>query len=588
MPQLQQPKTGAICHREGTIDVINAITGENAGPQTISVAFSSEMPVERSFGYEILSHDAGAVDLSRLNDGAPLLLGHEAEDQIGVVESATIDADRVGRAVVRFSRASEAQEIWQDVVDGIRRKVSVGYVVTEYQAGATPGQFIATRWQPLEISIVSIPADNSVGVGRNLLTPTPEEVKIMTEEKTPAVDVAAIRADALKVEQSRVADITKTAKRYGLLDMAADFVADGKSADEFHRAALEALSTRTAATPAAMPATHLDMSQREVKQYSMMRAIRALSSGSWKGAELEKEASLAVAEKLGRDARGFFVPWEVQTRAQNTGTLTAGGALVATNTLTGSFIELLRAKSVVVGLGAQMLSGLVGNVDIPKQTGASTAYWVGEDGSATDSEATFGTVQLSPRTIANAVPITRRMLMQTDMSVDALITADIANVMALAVDLAILEGNGVNKPLGIVSTTGVNTQSVASAGAPTWAELVGFESAVDTDNALVGNLAYVTTPAVKGTLKTTKKDSGSGIFLLDGGVANGYQVATTTQLTTNRIIFGNFADVIIANWGVLDIMQDMSTKAASGGVVIRAFQDLDAAVRHAESFCINA
>jgi HK97 family phage major capsid protein len=234
-----------------------------------------------------------------------------------------------------------------------------------------------------------------------------------------------------------------------------------------------------------------------------------------------------------------------------------------------------------------MLSGLVGNVDIPKQTGSSTAYWVGEDGSATDSEVAFGTVQLSPRTIANAVPITRRMLMQTDMSVDALITADIANVMALAIDLAILEGNGVNKPLGIVSTTGVNTQSVASAGAPTWAELVGFESSVDTDNALVGNLAYVTTPAVKGTLKTTKKDSGSGIFLLDGGVANGYRVATTTQLTTNRIIFGNFADVIIANWGVLDIMQDLSTKAASGGVVIRAFQDLDAAVRHAESFCIN-
>lgn len=582
---MPNPNTGAICHRDG---IINAITGNDGGSRTISVAFSSELPVQRAFGYEILSHADGAVDLSRLLDGAPLLLNHEAEDQIGVVESATIDADRVGRAVVRFSRSDEAGDIWNDVIDGIRRKISVGYIVTEYQAGANPGEFIASRWQPIEISLVSIPADNTVGVGRSLTQPV-EVIQMTDEAKTPAVDVAAIRADALKTEQTRVADITKTAKRYGLLDMAADFVAEGKSADDFNRAALEEMASRSKASAAAsVPATHLDLSQRELKQYSLMRAIRAMASGNWKDAGLEREASLAVSEKLGRDARGFFVPWDVQTRAQNTGTLTAGGALVATNTLTGSFIDLLRAKSVVVGLGASMLSGLVGNVDIPKQTGASTAYWIGEDGSATDSEATFGTVQLAPRTIANAVPITRRMMMQTDMSVDALITADIANVMALAVDLALLEGNGVNKPLGIVSTTGVNTQSVSSAGAPTWAELVAFETAIDSDNALVGNLAYITTPAVKGNLKVTKKDSGSGIFLLDGGVANGYQVATTTQLTANRIIFGNFADLIIANWGVLEIMEDRASKVASAAIVIRAFQDLDAAVRHPESFCINA
>lgn len=595
-----KPETGILQSREVIIHNIKdeEVDDVSNSPRTITLAFSSEEPVERHFGMEILSHDISAVDLSRLNDGAPLLLNHELEDQIGVVESATIDSDKVGRAVVRFSRSEMATEILNDVMDKIRRKVSVGYIVTEYTAGNNAGEYIATKWQPLEISIVSVPADNSVGVGRsissnnNLLKKgNTNMIKNQVENTEEKIDVVSIREMAAKEareqEMNRVSEINKIAQRHGLTDMAIDFVNSGKTASDFSSAALEEIASR-AKSQKTVPVTHLDMSKKEVKQYSLLKAIRAMASDNWKGAELEYEASLAVAEKLGRDARGIYIPWDIQIRAQNTGTAAAGGALINTATLTSSFIDLLRAKSIVTTLGANMLPGLVGNVDIPKQTGASTAYWVAEDGAPTESELTFGTVSLRPKTVANAVPITRRMLMQTDMSVDSLITNDIAAAMALAIDLAILEGNGVNKPLGIVGTSGVNTQTITTAGSPTWAELVGFESAIDTDNALVGNLAYITTPSVRGTLKTTKKDSGSGIFLLDGGLANGYPVVTTTQITANRIIFGNFADVVIANWGVLDIQKDTATKATTGGLVIRAFQDVDAVVRNAASFCINA
>lgn len=568
------------------LNVIAEVAPINKEERTVRVAFSSEKPVARWFGNEVLSHDVDDVDLTRLLAGAPVLVNHNMDDQVGVIESAQIDPDRVGRAVLRFGNSQRASEVFQDVIDGIRQKISFMYSVGEYsQSEDDPETFIGRKWTPAEISVVSVPADISVGVGRSLeIKETKQESITMTvEDKQPQIDVDAVRGEAVKAEQKRVADILAVGKRYNLTDQAVDFASTGKSVDEFREIAMEEMSKRQ---PEA-PKSELDMSEKEVKSYSLMRAINALISNDWSQAGLEREASIAVADNLGKNARGFYVPFDVQTRAQNTQTLTAGGALVGTDHLGGSFIDLLRANSVVMGLGANMITAQ-GNIDIPKQTSASTAYWVGEGQNVTDSEATFGTVQLSPRTVGVAVPITRRMQLQSDPSIDALISNDIARVMSLAIDDAILEGDGVNKPLGITGVTGVATSTIASAGAPTWAELVEFETDVDTSNALTGNLAYVTTPAVKGTLKITTKDSGSGLFLLDGGLANGYPVATTSQLTANRIIFGNFSDVIVANFGILDIMQDKSTNVASGGTVIRAFQDLDSAVRHAESFCINA
>jgi len=585
---MKNPDIGAVQHRDG---VINAILGNDEITRLVQLAFSSEAPVERSYGIEILDHSPEAVDMSRLLDGAPLLLGHDPDNQIGVVESARIDSDRVGRATVKLSRSAKGAEIFQDIVDGIRTKVSVGYIVSEYRPGDVPGVYIASRWQPFEVSLVSIPADASVGVGRSQINLPKEAAMPTPETETPAVDTASIRAsafeDARKEELARVAGIAQSAKRHGLQDLGQDFIAGGKSVAEFVAAALEEVSARSR-EQRAVPATALGMERREVERYSIMKAIRALTSGDWSKAPLEKAASIAVADNLGKEARGFYVPWEIQTRAQNTSTIPAGGALVDTTYLGGSFIQMLRARSVIVGLGARYLTGLTGNVTIPKQTGGSTTYWVGEDEAASDSELTFGLLQMRPRTLAAAVPITRQMMLQGDPSMDSLVTTDISIGMALAMDIALLEGDGFAKPLGITNTAGINTQSVSSAGNPTWAELVGFETKIDSDNALMGSIAYVTTPSVRGALKVTAKDSGSGIFLLDGGVANGYPVATSTQLSQHRIIFGNFADVIIGEWGVLDIMEDKATKVASGGVVIRAFQDVDSAIRHPESFCINS
>ncbi|MFT6460475.1 HK97 family phage prohead protease, partial [Pseudophaeobacter arcticus] len=142
--------------------------------RTVELAFSSTTPVSRWFGEEVLSHKKKSVKLSRLNDGGAVLVGHDWDDQVGVVEKAWVDDEQVGRALVRFGNSARAQEIFQDIVDGIRRHVSVGYTVSKVEEEVREGQpnlVTMTEWEPYEISIVSVPADQNVGVGREMENP---------------------------------------------------------------------------------------------------------------------------------------------------------------------------------------------------------------------------------------------------------------------------------------------------------------------------------------------------------------------------------------------------------------------------------
>jgi len=571
--------------------------------RTVDLAFSSETPVERWFGEEILDHSSSSVRLGRLSNKAPVLLDHRHSDQIGVVETVSIDSDRIGRATVRFGQSDRASEIFKDIQDGIRTKISVGYRIhkmTLEDPSADVEVYRATDWEPYEISVVSVPADDAVGVGRSA-DDKENEILINYEERameetntpitetatTPTVNVAAERQAGEKHERARVQDILKLAREHGQDDLAERFIEQGRSAGDF-KDVVTTIAEQSASVRDDSPVSELGLTDTETRQFSLMNAIRASVSGDWKDAEFERECSLEISDKLGRDARGFFVPMEVQQRVMNA---TTGAAVIGTDHLAGSFIENLRASSVVGAAGATILPGLVGNVDIPKQTGSATFGWLADDANATLSDATLGSVSLTPKTIGGAVAMSRRLLKQSSPAIEQLIQNDLAIGAALAIDLAALEGSGAaGQPTGITNTVGVNTQAIAAAlgtGYPTWDELVGFESAIAANEALMGALNIVTTSAIRGGMKTTPKDAGSGLFLMEGGQANGYNVSISNQLTANRIIMGNFNDVLIGMWGVLDIMPDTAAKAAAGGLVLRAFQDVDIAVRHAQSFCIN-
>lgn len=347
------------------------------------------------------------------------------------------------------------------------------------------------------------------------------------------------------------------------------------------------------------PSAHIGMNAREVQQYSLVRAIWASVQNDWRGAELEREASVAVARQLRREPQGFFVPADWAQRDLLVGTNTAGGHTVATELLAQSFIDLLRNSMVVRSAGATILSGLVGNIAIPRQTGGATAYWVAENGAPTESQQAFDQVTLSPKTVGAFTDISRRLLMQSSMDVEGFVRSDLATVLALAIDLAALHGSGSsNQPTGVAATSGIGSVAGGTNGlAPAWSHLVSLETEVAIDNADVNRLAYITNAKVRGKLKQVEKASNTGLFLWADGAqpVNGYPAYISNQVSStltkgsssgvcSAIFFGNWADLIIGLWGGLDILVDPYTGSTAGTVRVVALQDVDIAVRHAESF----
>ena len=578
--------------------------------RTVNLSFSSDTPVERFFGMEVLSHDPKAVDLGRLNDGAPLLMDHNIGDQIGRVESAMVDGKR-GQAMVRFSKSARGSEIFNDVVDGIRQNISVGYRINEMELDESRSEegvetFVATSWQPYEVSVVSVPADNSIGISRsaegdNVTTITNCEEKTMTEqvkkEPAPTIDAKQVAREAVEADRKRSAEIGAiVGKHPELKEVGEQFKKNDRSLNEFRQVALESIDKSQPEAPA-IADSKIGMNDQEVSQFSIVRAIDAIARNDWSQAGFEKEMSDATGQKLGKQARGFFLPTDVMTRDLTVGTTTAGGHTVATDLLSGSFIDVLRNKMTVVDLGATMLTDLNGNVAIPRQTGGATAYWVAESGAITESAAAFDQVTLTPNTVGAFSDISRKLLLQSSLDVESFVRNDLATTLAIELDRAAIHGSGSsNQPTGIIATSGIGDVAGGTNGlAPTYAHIVGLETQVAQDNADLGNLAYLTNSKVRGKLLTTEKASNTAQMVWgDDNTLRGYNAAVSNQVSStltkgsssvaSAIIFGNWSDLLIGMWGGLDIAVDTATGSASGTVRVVALQDVDVAVRHAESF----
>ncbi len=571
--------------------------------RTVTLSFSSEAPVERWFGTEVLSHSPESVDLTRLNARAALLANHDLNDQIGVIENAKIENGR-GIATVRFSKSERGELFYQDLLDGIRSGVSVGYVIEEMEE-KSERVFEATRWMPHEISLVSTPADYSVGVGRsdavtgdhltrviNLKKETPE----MEDQK---IDLEVVKNEAreaaLKDEQVRVRTINEMAKDAPYLRELADkALNEGFALDHFQREAFEATKKELARKPEAAPEIasplNVDLSAREKESYSLLRAISASASGDWSKAGLEKEISDTIGQRSGNASQGgFYMPADMQwgRRDLTVGTNNAGGFLVGTDHDGASFIDALRAAMVTTRLGARVMSNLQGNVAIPKLATGTSTYWVAEDGAPTEGQPVFASVSLTPKNLASFVQISRNLLVQSDPSVEAVIQDDITQAIAVAIDAAALAGSGSsNQPTGILSTTGIGSVSFVSSGAPTFAEIVAIESAIAADNAMGANMAFVTTPALAGTLKTTTKDSGSGRFVSEENAIMGYSVNPTSSMTANTILLGDFSQLMIAQFGAIEVITERN--AQTGQLTLGLHAMVDIGVRHAESFAKGA
>lgn len=577
--------------------------------RTLHFAASSEYPVERWYGMEILSHAKKAVKLDRAAHGAmPLLFNHDINDPIGMITKAELSGGRlmVDAALFETGRAAEVQTM----IDGGLRNVSLAYRVNVLEEDTHTEIFTATDWSPYEVSIVTVPADPTVGIGRGsdtlydmrMIRSTNHKETTMaeiTETRSAVLDETdrPLKLNPVEVEKQRREGIENLCKANKLPDETRDhWISEGTSMNVVAKEMLGIMEERGRMNPQSV--SKLSLSAKETKTYSLSRAIDACHLQVWAGAEFEAECSREIMKRLGRNEANrntLFVPLEVQTRDLakrdqrdlTVATGSAGGFLVETANV--GFIELLRNRSVIMAMGATRLSGLQGNVAIPKQTTAGTVTWLANEASTiTETNQVFAQVSLTPKTVGGYTEISRLLLLQSNPSAEQLVMNDLAVIVALAVDLAGLTGSGASgQPTGIINTAGiggVTGTSIAYAG------IIEFQTDVAAGNALSANSGYVTTPAVAGLLKQRVKFTSTASPLWDGqlleGLVDGYRAMASNQVPSANILFGDFGQVIVGEWGVLELEVNPYANFQAGIVGVRAIYTVDIGVRYPSAFSL--
>lgn len=613
--------------------------------RSVPITVSSDAPVDRGRYVEILDHSPGSVDLSRAP--LPLIESHDSGRlNIGIVDDLRLQGGRLcGTAT--FGTSKRAAEVFADVQARIVRGVSIGYdLLDDGKPVPHPsGRGRLFKFCPVEVSAVAVPADISVGFYRSQRKPIMEnqldtgmagdQYHLSRSERRAAGYHGG--GDESRLERERCTGIMNLATAHNLREMGDRAVAEGMSMEAFRGHALDALHRRGSDKPLYNLPAEIGLSDRETRSFSLTRLYRSIFEARPDIAPFERECVNAVETRLQRagisaQRGGLRLPYEVMRspipgleirngqvmagdRVVMQRDLTVsgggqGGSLVGNDMLAGSFIDFLRARTLVYTLGATRLSGLVGNVTIPRQLGKGANGWVAESSAATESDVTFGVLAMSPKTAHGIQDVTRDMLIQATPAVEGIIRADLLATMAETIDFAAINGTGTsNQPRGVLATAGIGAVvGGANGAAPTWDHMVQLEEALSQSNAMQGNLAYLTNPAVRSKLKRTQKfantngmevferpfaNDDTGAF----GVVNGYRCGVTTQVRKDytkgtsvgicsAVVFGNWSDLMVGEWASAEILPDPYTQASNRIIRMHVWQSVDIGVRRAQSFSL--
>lgn len=594
--------------------------------RTLSFTLSSETPVDRWYGTEILSHANGAMRMTRAKAGAmPLLFNHNVNDPIGMITKMRVKDKRsvVDADLFDTERADEVVQM----IDGGLRNVSLAYRVFVIEEDKKAETFMVTDWEPYEGSIVTVPADPTVGIGRSIgeyemrmIRSNHLNKEISMAETAGSIATQATpsgsgstgsetreksRVSPVELEKQRREAIENLCKANKIDDQTRDgWIEEGVSMNVVASEMLAIMEERGRKNPQS-PA-QLGLTKKEVKKFSLCRAIDACGRQNMRAAEFEAECSMEIAKRLGRnenDPNKFFVPLEIEQRQHMTpieavgyalmkrdltvATGSAGGFLV--ETMNVGFIELLRNRSVIMAMGALRLTGLQGNVSIPKQTTAGTITWLANEAATiTETNQVFAQVALTPKTVGGYTELSRLLLLQSNPSAEGLVMADLAAIVALGVDAAGINGSGASgQPTGIINTAGIGGVTGTSLA---YAGIVEFQTDVAAGNALSPNSGYVTTPAVAGLLKQRVKFTSTASPIWDGQLldanVDGYRGLASNQMPAANMLFGDFGQVIVGEWGVLELDINPYANFQAGIVGVRAIYTVDIGVRYPSAFSL--
>lgn len=444
----------------------------NAESRTVELAFASENPVERWFGFEILDCSPKAVRLGRLQSSGPVLVGHDPDDHVGVVERVSVDKDKVCRATVRFSRSARGQEILDDIADGIRTNVSVGYVIDEVREETKRGEDIksyrATAWTPHEISIVSMPADLRVGVARELDTNTQSQEETSTMEEITSVqqsvlDVEAQRQSIVDAEQKRIRSIIEEGNKYadkGGPAIAQRLIVDPTATvDTFKILMLEEMNQRSKiVAPVALPQGHTTnnsiitanlrynpLSLNAFKRFGNKAEEMAYRGGMWARAILFRDPQ---ALRVCNDQNIRIMDNKGNVRVMNEMTGSAGGFTVP-DEMEGAITDL----RVEYGIARRLCKVFPMGSDtmvIPIRTAGVTAQFTAEQGAPTASDMTWGQATLVAKNLMAETRITTQLAEDAVVDIAAIVADEHAWAFAAKEDQCFINGDGTSTYGGIV------------------------------------------------------------------------------------------------------------------------------------------
>lgn len=627
--------------------------GEGEGKKTervVRCSVSSETPYPRYMkdaetgdwvrGLEVLGHNTDEIDDSRMKDGLVIQDTHYGE-QIGIMDKPEVkDGKIVG--TIRFGHSQKARDIEADALDGIKKNMSVGYIVKEYKRDGVDEAtklpiFRVTKWMPYEASFVNCPADPNIGVGRSAAAETPhgngagEE----TNKKTTTANHAAeTRGSTMKLtpeERQKIRELASAAHVSG--EEVVDMLTSERSFEELREELLnrrekyiEELAKKPA-TPAAERKAVLDEgAKREIAQkYDIVKVVRYLTEmADMKSSSIdigfEREISAELANKTGRAVQGILLPDFVRAGANTTdGSLTLGTPafdaatseggiagiggggknLVETLLLAGHFVEALVAALVLrEACGVEVLTGLVGNVSIPKGESISGG-WIAEGANAPKKNPTFGQITASPHTFGAYVDITRKLLLQSSINVQGKILQWLMYACANGLETAAFQGTGADgQPKGLCTAL----TGTAWGNAPTFDKIVDLIAAAKIANSYKPSMKFVGNAGVWAKLAKTRDYE----VLTDGAASDAKNVGAiggSTRLldtATNKLIgrdfveanlmpakkllFGDFTQLTVCLWSGTDIIVDPYANSTNGGLRLVALQDSDILIKRTESF----
>lgn len=578
---------------------------------TYTFPLSSETPYRRWDGDEILVHTPDAVDLRFLKSGnAPLLDSHnreELESQLGVIVDAWLEEKRL-YVTVKFSNRESAQEFKRDVDDGIIRNVSVGYDIHKVERDVDAESYRVIKWTPKEASFVSIPADETVGMGRSA-TAKEGRMDPIKQEKPSAGAMPGVRTDEERgaAMETAINEISALAATHNLGDVARDFIRGAVArGDEPSLAVFKGIVR--AKLPEGTPLVNEDigMTRRETQQFSLRKFLLATSNDASAQNVRDADFELKAVDAAGAARVGTFkLPAELMrswtdfevdgvrssvlsgTRAAMG---TSGNANVqATDHLANQFIYNLRNRLVLGQLGMTMLTGLDGNVDIPGGNANIAAAWLGsEDANAAESNPSFRKISLAIKDLAVYTDMTRRMLLQSTIDIEMYVRMQILDAMAQAIDTAGFYGSGTSgQPTGLKLTSGIGSVTFAAA-IPTRSEVIDMRTAIASTNQTASPV-YVGNSEMAGGLMKAKVDAGSGRFLMEaeGRLTTGNRFEETNQIVSGDLFAGVWSDMIMGTWGSLELDRSTEAKFLSGGLRLRAIQSVDFGVRRVGSFVLG-